>query len=229
MDGTALPRPPVDAVQGGDGITVPTLIGSNRDEWRLFDVFLPPSTATTMGRLLDRFGDLARRIHAAYREGRGDRPAVRSPDTEAWIDLIGDVVFRLPVIRLAEAVARHAPVWKYRFDWATPAFDGRLGAAHALELPFVWNQLDLPVSQLLLGGDAAAARSLGARMHEAWAAFVRGGEPAAAGLPAWPRYDEARRATMLLDREPRVADDPDAAMRERWSALAGPPPDGSSR
>jgi carboxylesterase type B len=53
-------------------------------------------------------------------------------------------------------------------------------------------------------------------MHAAWAAFIRDGAPA--GLP-WPRYDETRRATMLLDREPRVADDPDGALHGLWSAI----------
>jgi para-nitrobenzyl esterase len=61
-------------------------------------------------------------------------------------------------------------------------------------------------------------------MHAAWAAFIRGGEPAAGGLPAWPRYDEPRRATMVLDRASRVADDPDRALRELWSAIPAPRP-----
>jgi para-nitrobenzyl esterase len=222
VDGESIPRPPTEAVRDGDGARVPLLIGSNRDEWALFDVFFgDAATGAMKAHLIDRLGDDVLRIHAARRDARDARPGARSPDAAAWIDVLGDVAFRIPVLRLAEAQARHAPVWMYRFDWESPAFGGRLGAAHALELPFVWNALDLPVSQLLLGDDAPGAQALGAQIHDAWAAFIRGGEPAAAGLPAWPRHDEPRRATMVLDREPYVADDPDGPVRALWSAISG--------
>jgi para-nitrobenzyl esterase len=211
-------------VRDGEAARVPLLLGSNLDEWRLLDLLRGDALSdVTRAALLTRLGDDVLRIHAEYREARAGRPPApgpaRSADAEAWIDLIGDGTLRVPMLRLADAHARYAPVWMYRFDWATPAFDGRLGATHMLELPFVWNQLELPDWRELLGGDVEGARPLCARMHEAWAAFIRDGAPAAAGLPAWPRYDEPRRATMVLDRESCVADDPDAALRERWSAL----------
>jgi len=231
VDGASLPRPALEAVRDGAVAGVPLLVGSNRDEWWLFDVlFGEASTGASRAAYLQRFGEDLVRIHAVYRDARaahpGTRPGpaagaapARSPDAEAWVDLIGDAALRVPVIRLAEAQAPHAPIWTYRFDWESPALGGRLGAAHALELPFMWNQLELPVSQLLIGDAAATARPLSAQMHAAWAAFIRGGEPAADGLPAWPRYDAPRRATMIFDRESRVADDPDRALRELWSEI----------
>jgi para-nitrobenzyl esterase len=221
IDGETIPRVPTAAVRDGDGARVPLLLGSNRDEWTLFDVFFgEAAAAAASAALLERFGDDMRRIHAAYRDDRAALPArgPRTPEAAAWIDVLGDVGLRLPVLRLADAHTRHAPAWMYRFDWESPAFGGRLGAAHALELPFTWNHLDLPISQLLVG-DAPGARELGAQIHDAWAAFIRDGAPAASGLPAWPRYDEPRRATMVLDRAPHVADDPDGALPARWSAL----------
>jgi para-nitrobenzyl esterase len=224
IDGESIPRPPTEAVRDGDGAKVPILIGSNRDEWALFDLFLGKSaTGAQKAYLRDRFGEDLLRIQAACRDARGTRTAApgpaRTPDAGAWIDVIGDLMFRIPAIRLAEAHGRHAPVWMYRFDWESPARDGRLGAAHAVEMPFVWNQLDLPASQTLLGDGVDGARPLAAQIHGAWAAFIRGGEPAAEGLPAWPRHEEPRRATMLLDRASRVADDPDGALRELWNAV----------
>ena len=228
VDGASIPRPPTEAVRDGAAAGVPILIGCNRDEWALFDVLLGDAvTGAVKAPLIARLGDDLPPLHAAYRDARAARPPapgaahVRDPDAAAWVDVIGDVVFRLPARRLAEAQAPHAPVWMYRFDWESPAFGGRLGAAHALELPFVWNQLDLPASQLLIGSDLAGARPLAAQIQEAWASFIRDGAPAAAGLPPWPRHDAPRRATMLLDREPRVADDPDGALHGRWSAILG--------
>jgi para-nitrobenzyl esterase len=223
VDGETIPRPPTEAVRDGDGARVPILLGTNRDEWTLFDVFLgEASTEAIKARLRGHLGDAFLHTHAAYLAARAARTparrAPRSPEAAAWLDAIGDAVLRVPVLRLADAHARHAPAWMYRFDWESPALDGRLGATHALELPLVWNVLDLPVSQILLN-DLEAARPLAARMHAAWAAFIRGDAPAADGLPAWPSYEEPRRATLLIDRESRVADDPDAAVRELWRSL----------
>jgi para-nitrobenzyl esterase len=129
-------------------------------------------------------------------------------------------VFRIPMIRLAEAQAGHATrVYLYRFDWQSSAFGGRLGAAHALELPFVWNRLDLPMAPILLGPEAAAAQPLATAMHATWAQFIKTGDPNGAGLPPWPTYDTQRRATLLLDCACQVVDDPAGAARALWSAF----------
>ena len=209
VDGVTVPLPAIELVRAGSGSRVPVLLGSNRDEWVLFDVFLGDAvTKLVTAQLRSRLGQAADPMQAAYRAARDDRD-----DARAWIDLIGDAVFRIPMIRLAEAHARHAPVWMYRFDWASRA--NRLGAAHALELPFTWNTVDQPFAQALLGGDESA-RPLAATIHAAWASFIRGEPPDAEGLPAWPSYDASARATMLLDRESRVAEDPGGELRALW-------------
>jgi para-nitrobenzyl esterase len=213
VDGVTLPRAPLEVVREGRTSGIPMLLGSNRDEWTLFDVFLGAGSVEGFkAPLRARLGHKLDRIVAAYRDARAQRSEHR-----AWVDLVGDVVFRMPMIRLAEAHADsggHA--FMYRFDWATPAFDGRLGAAHALELPFVWNRLDLPASQILLGGQSAEAQSLATHMQASWAAFIRTGDPNGAGLPAWPRYDSRQRATMILDRDCAVVGDPAGELRALW-------------
>ena len=212
-DGVTVPRPPIDAARDGSGIAVPLLIGWNRDEWSLFDIFLGEAAVEPVKPALrERFGEGIDELLAAYE-------SERSGATRPWVTLIGDGVFRIPALRLAGAMSARVPVFVYRFDWASKAADGRLGAAHALELPFVWNRLDLPTSQFLLGGDAERARPLAARMHETWASFIRTHAPSASALPAWPAYDTVRRPTMLLDDNPRVVDDPDAVTRQLWEDL----------
>jgi carboxylesterase type B len=53
-----------------------------------------------------------------------------------------DWFFRIPAIRLAEArVASSAATYMYEFAWRSPQFDKRLGACHALEIPFVFDTL----------------------------------------------------------------------------------------
>ena len=109
-------------------------------------------------------------------------------------------------------------MWMYRFDWATPAFGGIFGASHALEIPFVWDNLDTPGLGMLLQ-DFPGRQQLANRMHHAWIAFARTGNPNAPDLPPWPRYDTLRRATMLFDEVCRVVDDPQSEERLVWDGL----------
>jgi para-nitrobenzyl esterase len=100
----------------------------------------------------------------------------------------------------------------YEFAWSSPAFDGRLGACHGLEIPFVFDTLE-PGAVLgpALGGDPP--QPLADAVHAAWVAF------AATGDPGWPRYDLQRRATMRFDVTSQVLDDPRAAERALWAGV----------
>jgi para-nitrobenzyl esterase len=206
IDGITLPRAVVDTLRAGDGVRVPLLLGTNRDEWALFDLFMgEAANASLVARMRGKLGDaFVDKMHAAY---GGDR--------RAWCDIFGDLAFRIPALRLADAHA--APVYVYRFDWQSAAFGGKLGAAHALELPFVWNRLDTPLARMLLG-DTESAQPLTTAMHDTWAAFIKTGDPNGCGLPQWPRYDRDRRATMVLARESHVADDPGGDARMLWAS-----------
>ena len=242
IDGATIPRLPLEIIRAGGAPAIPVLIGSNRDEWNLFEVFLGEVTidpfkepmrawlGPTLDALLEvyraRHPDPRARIAGGEPSGTtGEIPRPIDPsDTRAWVDLIGDAVFRIPAIRTAEAQASHGtPVYMYRFDWASPTFGGRLGAAHALELAFVWNRLDLPMAPILLGKDPLVAQPLATILHATWAQFIKTGDPNGAGLPEWPRYDAERRATMLLDRTCTVADDPGGQARALWPEFDQPP------
>jgi para-nitrobenzyl esterase len=203
VDGVTVPLAPRVAAKRGEIARVPILTGSNRDEWNLFDVLMPQTTAVVEAQVRGRVGTRADELRAQYR---------------SWADVAGDVVFRIPMLRLAEVYP--APVYLYRFDVASPAFGGRLGAAHALELSLVWNRLANPFSALLLGGDTKPFERVALQMHDAWSAFAKTGSPEIADLPPWPRYEAPRRATMIIDRDAaRVEDDAGGTTRELWSSL----------
>jgi para-nitrobenzyl esterase len=102
----------------------------------------------------------------------------------------------------------------YEFAWPSPAFGGRLGACHALEIPFVFDTLDLGRRQMLGGalGDTPP-QQLAASMHRAWVDFATKGEP------GWPRYGLDRRATMRFNTTSSVIDDPYARERALWAGV----------
>lgn len=218
-DGTALPEPPLDAVIGGSAAGVPLLTGTNVDEMLLF-TFMDPTVADLDDDALARraarlFGDDA--VHQALDTYRSSRP--RCGPGEVWSALLSDLVFRVPAVRLAEQQAKHAPTYTYLFTYATPAFGGKLGSCHALEIPFVFNVLDGRGVSLFVGDVNDDMRRLAASVHDAWAAFARTGDPNHDGLPEWPRYDAAERPTMVLGDACTVEHDPAGAELALWASV----------
>jgi carboxylesterase type B len=98
----------------------------------------------------------------------------------------------------------------YEFGWRSPQFDGRLGACHALEIPFVFETLGEQTERLW---GAEPPERLAHIMHAAWVAFATSGEC------GWPKYDLVRRATMRFDTSSRVVDDPRRAERVLWEGV----------
>ena len=92
-----------------------------------------------------------------------------------------------------------------------------MGAFHGLDLPLMWNRLDDVAAAALAMTGRTPPVALAGAMHGAWVSFVTTGVPQHPGLPEWPVYDTARRATMWLDDESRIVDDPLAEERVLWA------------
>ena len=124
--------------------------------------------------------------------------------------------FWIRTVLLAERyAARRAPVYMYSLDWQSPAHGGRMKAHHAMDLPFVFDNTDVPDTT----AGAPGARELAAKVSAAWIAFARNGHPENPALPSWPAYSAQDRATMVLDAECRIVRDPDGAARELWTRV----------
>ncbi len=95
-----------------------------------------------------------------------------------------DPIFRPLALQQAQdrTSAGCAPVYFYRFDWATPVLDGVMGSTHCLEIPFVFDNVLL--HRTFTGGGEDAVE-LGHRMSAAWTSFAKNGKPQAEGLPEW--------------------------------------------
>jgi para-nitrobenzyl esterase len=216
VDGTVLPRAPLQTVAAGAASPVRLLTGTTRHEVSLFLAGprggLGMDEASAVRRLDRASPGLGRALYDAY---RAELDADARP-TDVWVAVETDRLFRIPAIQLAAAQARHTPdVWMYLFTWESPVLDGALGACHALEIPFVWNTIDVPGIEVFAGG-GPEAEALAGDMHAAWIAF------AATGDPGWERYEEGRRATRVFGPGAGVVEDPPPATRRLWAAA----PDG---
>ncbi len=220
VDGDALPEPPLEAVRRGLARDVPLLVGTARDEEKLFG-FLDPQLAKLdeaglLERVEARVPGRGRALVDAYRAARAGRAAVEP--RELYFAIESDRKFRIPAVRLAEAQAEHQRTYAYLFTWESPLMDGALGACHGVDVPFVFGAIGSKGADRFVGG-GPEAEALCARTMDAWLAFARGGDPNGAGLPDWPAYDSARRATMLLGRRCELADAPLDEERRAWDGV----------
>jgi para-nitrobenzyl esterase len=214
IDGHVLPASSDRAVAAGDASDVSLLVGTCEEEYRLFIWGMPPAMqqisplpdADAYFAPVGVAGEDALAVYAKARPDAGRRDLLAAVAT--------DGIFGIPAIRLAEAhTAAGGNTWMYRFSWRTPVLEGTVGSCHALELPFVFDRLELPA---FLG--ASPPQELADTVHGAWVEFAATGDPGG-GLLTWPRYDTSRRPVMRLDVPCRLVEDPDRDERQLWDGL----------
>ena len=222
VDGRALPERPIDAIANGLSAEVPVVVGACRDEEKLFSLWDKGASELDEPGLVTRIDGLVpgrgRDLVEAYRSARSERGADTSP-YELYAAIETDRVFRVPAVRLAEAQSRHQPAtFSYLVTWEAAAMDGKLGACHGIDLPFVFGRVGGKASGLFAGSGPDAER-LSREMMGAWIAFARSGDPNHADLVTWPAYDEARRATVFFGRETQIVDAPLEGERRAWEGI----------
>jgi para-nitrobenzyl esterase len=218
VDGTVLIESPLSAIAAGNAAEVRVLTGTNLTEMTLFTIADPEMAALTddgiRTRLRAAFGETGVPVLDNYRARRpNETPAA------LWQEIATDGVFRIPAIRLLEAQSPHAPVWSYLFTFETPAFGGILRSTHALEIPFVFDNLDRGGAEMLTG-TGPERQSIADAMHRAWIAFARTGDPRHDGIPEWPSYEPERRATIRFDTTCELLDDPAGDDRKAFDGVA---------
>ncbi|PJE94554.1 carboxylesterase [Streptomyces carminius] len=203
---------PAESVAAGLSADVDLLVGTNTEEGNLYLVPVgtyATSTADDVDEAAARSHPDPARLVETYRKTRPDASfgALRSA-------VMGDALFGAGSWALADAHAAHpgSATHTYEFAWRSHALDGQLGAAHAVELPFVFDLVDLdrlngPAALL---GPARPPARLAARTHETWIRFARTGDP------GWDAYDTERGATMRIDAEWTQVDDPRGEERRTW-------------
>lgn len=217
--GPAVPAHPFDPTASDLSADVPILIGSNQHEMTLFTTGMPAlfeldddGLKASAGRLRNA-GEHTDELIATYRDAFPDV----SP-SELYFIMASDQRMRIGSCVLAgrKFEQDRAPVYMYRFDWRAPAWEGRMMAAHAFEIPFVFDNTQMNSD---ITGGTPEAKALGAKMSDAWIAFARTGNPNHSELPNWPAYDTTDRSTMIFNDANEVVNDPGSAERKLWRKI----------
>jgi para-nitrobenzyl esterase len=195
-DGWIVPEDESLTFAEGRQQAVDVLVGSNKDEGT-FAGNTPAAAWTT--RVRQRWGDLADDYLKLYPAG-SDEEAARSSQM-AFRD---ELAWHMRLYASAQAKRGSRAYW-YFFTHEPPyAPDARkLKATHAVELPYVFDNLRAPrlfpdASSPELSAASASERALAERVSSYWVNFARTGDPNGKGLPRWPAFREAGGAPMLI-------------------------------
>ena len=186
-DGVVLPRGGIRAALTSPTTfnAVPIITGTNKDETKLWNILNPDLVRW-------RFGLI---------------PQARDPE---FFDLLSSYQSRLwRAVAVDEPAAQmvaggHRDVWTYRFDWDEGRtyfganFGQLFGAAHGLEIPFVFGQfrfLGDADKYIFTKANANGRAALSKAMMYHWAEFARHGTPGG----DWPRWSADGPNLLLLD------------------------------
>ena len=212
----ALPNHPFDPAAPAVSANVPVIVSTTLEDAALgltnFDL-----TEDGLKALLNqRFGGKGSELLALYRK----YDPIATPfliQAQALTDAGG----RRSAYTLAarKAAQGAAPAYMYQWNWRTPAYDGKFGAVHGIDVSATFHSY----RDGFFAG-STPGKKMADRLASAWAAFAATGDPNNGHIPPWKPYDDKGRAVMIFDDDTRLAFDPRAEIRAWWDA--NPPPRG---
>ncbi|UZE25977.1 carboxylesterase family protein [Pseudomonas sp. B21-056] len=234
IDGHVIKDNPNTLISAGNAKGISLMAGANQNEmnyWSIYD-----SKLRNMFTDETDFGPASPLIAEHYRKALEDKlhgtlderySAIMKETNQSKLRQAqnDDFIMIQPMRKMVEYQQPHNPnVYLYRFKWKIPekylpAESPDLGAVHALEIPFVFGNLDfswVPGGQKYSEDPNTNAKKLSEQMMTAWTNFARTGNPNGNGVPAWPEYDLSHRRTMIWDNFSSSTIDPDSDRRKLW-------------
>ncbi|MGW5363672.1 carboxylesterase/lipase family protein [Actinopolymorpha pittospori] len=186
-DTPLLPSDPADALRAGHFTRIPVISGGNRDEGAGNAAALETNGHLTEQAYLDLLTETFGADNGARVAQRYPASAYASP-AQAWAAVITDQPWSCPTLTGDGLLAARTTTYAYEFAdrtapnlGAPPPAGFQLGAAHAFDLPYVFDFstfFDLRPDQ----------QALSDQMIEYWTRFATTGNPNGPGLPTWAPF-----------------------------------------
>jgi para-nitrobenzyl esterase len=194
VDGQLLPAHPAKLVVEGRFNKKPILLGTNRFETR----FLAAPAYGEKWPLVTSSVEYGIGVTAMYPDafvgilGHYGLPSDAAAN-DTLTGLMDDGWFRCAARALARGVsAAGADVFLYSFELAP--------AVHTQEIDYVFGFPDARMSKMFDGAPVPPDPTLTKAMQSYWLSFARTGNPNAAGMPNWPKYDVSSDEHLTLDK-----------------------------
>ena len=218
-DGVVLPEDLYEAYNNGETNGIDLLIGTNADEvkywvWEMgYDVplapgdsvyrlFLPIIFENNMRKLSN---DEKTRVNTFMTTYDGSK-------TDRLTELYNEILFRIPAMQQAVYHSGNGNN-TYTYYWTYPCADETIGACHAVELAYVFNN---PDETIYTGGKYD--ETLADTVQEMWVNFARTGDPSTDAY-RWEPYDFDTRKTMVLGDEVYMESDIKADQRKELEPM----------
>lgn len=226
VDGIVLPHHPFDPTAPAISRDKPLLTGWNEDEYTFFAWERRDTSAFDLdftglhAKLEPEYGADAQQIVDTYRRALPDASA-----PELFVAIASITMMGLGSVEIAEKKTAQGgtPVYLYQFGYKSevkiPGTEYAMGTPHAMDITFKFNN-ETPASDLGFLSGSRPERFVASRnMAALWTSFARSGRPAADGVPAWPAYTLADRASLRIDTRCEVMYDRYAAELAMWRAI----------
>jgi para-nitrobenzyl esterase len=175
LGGAGIPQAWQQAMANGALEGKDLLIGTTRDEMTAFFAFEPRIQSLTresaLHLLADQFGPSAQDVFLRY---ANELP--HATPAQVFTALQTDELFRNGALQMADHhAAGGTATYVYQFDYHPAQDPDRLGAAHCVELPFLFGTFDNYPDSPMLGTPSDTERALGRSFATAVSAFVATG------------------------------------------------------
>ncbi len=225
VDGLVLPQHPFDPTAPAISRDKPLLTGWNEDEYTFFAWERGDTSTFSLdfaglyARLEPQCGTTTQQVIETYCRAL---PAASAPDIFVAISSI--TMMGLGSVEIAEKKAAQggAPVYLYQFGYKSeqkiPGTDYPLGTPHAMDISFKFNNETPANNSGFLSGKRPERFVASHNMAALWTSFACTGRPAEEGVPEWPAYTLAGRASMRIDTRCEVMYDRYGAELAMWRA-----------
>ena len=188
-DSKSIVRSPIEDLAMNDGNRVPVIVGSTDSEYRLYlmpDSGLKKITTHDVNMVIHALG-LPADVFQAYIK---NSISAENPG-DVYAQIMSDYTFRMPALHIAQIMSRNQNTWFYHFSWRSPAYNGFLGAAHFVDVPFTFGTIHTKEAENFVGINPP--QSLSDSINDAWGGFAKYGNP------GWPKYSDKDKKTMFFD------------------------------
>lgn len=218
LDEVSLPRHPFYPDAPPQSAGIPMIIGNTRDETRAFLGNEPGVHHLSWEELPQRLlPQLHVDIEPEYVIAEYRRLYPQYTATEVFFAATtAGRSWRGAVIEAELRATQGSPVFAYQLNYRSPLEGGRYAAMHTMDIPLVFDNIAQPRS---LTGTSAAAQKAADQMSDAFIAFARSGNPNHPGMPQWRPYELATRATMVVDAQSELVNDPRGGERKLFAQV----------